>query len=167
LHLQFWPALGRSRITSSAAEGGPDGAAVPPLHVRLQAHFKVAPRTSLRVRNVPWARRTAVPGATLVGVGVGRRTVLPSPLSSKAQPLTRRRTPFAGLAATSSHPDRTIPGVLHGDARGTGESISQIILTPRRTWPGGRSPGLAAASPGSKRTGRRTSRGCTARGTQH
>jgi hypothetical protein len=56
--------------------------------------------------------------------------VLPSPLSSKAQPLARRRTPFAGLAATSSHPDRTIPGVRHGDARGTVESISQIILRP-------------------------------------
>ena len=39
--------------------------------------------------------------------------------------------------------------------------------TPRRTWLGGRSTGLAAASPGSTRTGRRTFRGCTARGTQH
>ena len=47
-----------------------------------------------------------------------------TPLSSKAQPLARLRAPFAGLAVTSSHPDRIMPdrimpGVRHGDIRGT------------------------------------------------
>ena len=77
--------------------------------------------------------------------------MLPSPLSSET--LARLRAPFARLAVTSSHPDRAIAGVRHGDTRGTAASISQIILTPRQTWPGGRSPGLAAGSRGSKRTG--------------
>ena len=77
--------------------------------------------------------------------------MLPSPLSSEI--LARLRAPFARLVVTSSHPDRAIAGVRHGDTRGTAASISQIILTPRRTWPGGRSPGLAAGSRGSKRTG--------------
>ena len=93
--------------------------------------------------------------------------VLPSPLSSKAQPLARLRAPFAGLAVTSSHPDRIMPGVRHGDTRGTARSISQMIRLPRRTWPGGRMPGVAAGSQRSKRAGRRTFRGCTARRTQN
>ena len=157
LHLQFWPASGRSGSTSSAGRRRTRWRRCTPVaRTARGASRSLTPRTSLRVRSVQRARRTAVPGATLVGVGVGTRT-----------PLARRRTPSAGLAATSSHPDRTITGVRHGDTRGTAGSICRIILTPRKTWPGGRSSGLAAGSPRSKRTGRRTSHGCTARRTQH
>ena len=94
-----------------------------------------------------------------------RRTVLPSRLSRET--LARLRAPFAGLAVTSSHPDRIMPGVRHGDTRGTAASIRQTIRPPRRTWPGGRMPEVAAGSQRSKRAGRRTFRGCTARRTQN
>jgi hypothetical protein len=128
---------------------------------------RIPARTSLRAGNVRRTRRTAVQGAAHRRRRRRRRMVLPSPLSSKAQPLARLRAPFAGLAVTSSHPDRIMPGVRHGDTRGTARSISQMIRMPRRTWPGGRMPGVAAGSQRSKRAGRRTSRGCTARRTQN
>ena len=118
--------------------------------------------TRLLVAHVTRTRRTVVQGAN--HRRHRRRTVLPSPLSSR--PLARLRAPFAGLAVTSSHPSRVMPGVRHGATRGTASSISQMIRMPRRTWPGGRMPGVAAGSQRSKRAGRRTFRGCTARRTQ-
>ena len=96
--------------------------------------------TRLLVAHVTRTRRTVVQGAN--HRRHRRRTVLPSPLSSKT--LARLRAPFAGLAVTSSHPDRTMPGVRHGDTRGAATSIRQTIRPPRRTWPGGRMPGVAA-----------------------
>ena len=119
--------------------------------------------TRLLAAHVTRTRRTVVQGAN--HRRHRRRTVLPSPLSSKT--LARLRAPFAGLAVTSSHPNRVMPGVRHGATRGTASSISQMIRMPRRTWPGGRIPGVAAGSQRSKRAGRWTSRGCTARRTQN
>jgi hypothetical protein len=144
----------------------------PVARTAIGASRSLAPRTSLRAGNVRRTRRTAVQGAAHRRRRRRRRMVLPSPLSCKAQPLARLRAPFAavriaGLAVASSRPNRTIVGVRHGDTRGTATSISQMIRMPRRTWPGGHIPGVAAGSQRSKRAGRRTSRGCTARRTQN